>query len=273
MTDMRYHRVLDGLAEAAGRTACGMRCLSVPLAAPGEPVWDRLSGRALREHRRFVFRQHFDLIRRVKDIPSGSPVLIREFSSIPLALLAPCFFSRRRDLFWLVNHNLQWAVQSAAERTAFVGLARVGFRFAFFETAELEPLERWRIRSECRRTLPLPVAGPPPSRSASPGPPWRVGLVGEYRKEKGMDTALAGLLDARDPRVRLRVGVPNPEAFQESPLWARRTEFEWVNTRDESAFRAFLSGCDVVLMNYAAAAYAYRPSGLLADAAAAGVAV
>lgn len=89
-----------------------------------------------------------------------------------------------------------------------------------------------------------------------------------------MDPAIFNLLDARDLSCRLRVGVPNLDEFRRfSPAYARRGEYEIADTQAPGAFRKFLEECDVIVLNYEASAYAYRPSGLMADAAGCGVPV
>lgn len=274
MSDIGYHPSLNTLCEAAALTRCGMQCLPVPLTAPGEPAWDQLRGREKRAHQRFVWRQHVDLAARVAAVPPGVPILVREFSTLPLAMLAGRFRPVRERLFLLVNHNLQWAVRSAAERLGLIGLERAGFRFLFFETLDLAPLKRWRFHPGRHGTLPLPVTGARSGPPTRPAGPLRVGLAGQYRLEKGMDQALASLLAEREIPCRLRIGIPNPDAFlRSSPLADRRADYDLVDTGDPAVFRRFLEDCDVIVLNYEESAYAYRPSGLMADAAACGVPV
>lgn len=272
MSGIGYHPVLDVLCEAAASTPCGMRCLRVPLTAPDEPAWDRLAGREKRVHQRFVWRQHADLADRVAALPREVPILVREFSTVPLAVMAARFRPHRDRILFLVNHNLQWAVRSPVERLAFRALNRAEFHFVFFETLDLEPLRDWGFRPASHAAIPLPVAAPPPTARPRPEGPWRIGLAGQYRMEKGMDSALESLLE--EGGLRPRIGIPNPdEFFRASPLAARRDEFEWEDTADPGRFRNFLINCDAILLNYDPVSYAYRPSGLMADAASAGVPV
>lgn len=274
MSEIGYHSSLDALCAAAALTHGGLQCLCVPLAAPGEAAWDQLRGPAKRAHQRFVWRQHTDLVARVSALPPDVPILVREFSTLPLAMLSRRFRPFRDRLLFLVNHNLQWAVRSAPERLAFRALNRAGFHFVFFETLDLEPLRRWGFRSGSHAAIPLPVETPPPVPRPRADGPWRIGLAGQYRLEKGMEPALRSLLESSGGRIRPRLGIPNPdEFFRVSPLADRRAGFDWEDTSDPARFRRFLSDCDAILLNYDPAAYAYRPSGLMADAAACGTPV
>lgn len=275
MSAIGYHASLDELTAAADLTRCGLLCLPVPLADPqsGAGVWDRLEGRARRAHRRFVWRQHALLADRIRANP-GRPVLVREFSTWPFLFRAPRLFRERGRILLLVNHNLQWAVRGAVQRLGFRLLERLGFRFLFLETGDLAPLRDWGFRMARHGVLPFCSAGLPEPRPDPGSGPLRIGLAGQYRREKGMDEALRELLDEQTGEWILRVGVPDPGDFlSRSPAAARRDGFELVNTAEPAAFRAFLRSCDVLVLNYDPAAYAYRPSGLVADAAAAGLPV
>lgn len=273
MTEIGYHRVLDSLKEAASRTRCGMLCLAVPLSEPGKPVWDSLRGAARLAHKRFVFREHVAAIRRLAESPPPGPILFREFSTLPMAWLAPRLRPFRDRVFLLINHNLQWAMNSTAQRLGLRRLERAGFRFVFFETVPAEPLRSLGLNPDLHRSLPLPVAACPPPRATRLHTPPRIGIVGQYRREKGMDAAIFELLNQHTIPLRLRIGVPNPDVFRHAPAFARRAEFELLDTGADADYHRFLSECDLLVLNYEASSYTWRPSGLIADAAAAGTPV
>lgn len=273
MNDFRYHGALDGLDEAARLTRRSFRCLSVPLAAPGEATWDRLRGVDRLQHQAFVFRQHLTLSRRVRELPESAPILIREFSTLPLAVLAGRFRPRHRPCFAMVHHNLQWALRSPLQRLGLRALDQAGFRFVFFETKPDAINHQLGLRMDRHVTLPHPAL-PPQANPPKPAPePPHIGLAGQYRREKGMDDALLKLLDVGPLPFRIRVGIPNPDEFRASRAFVRRAEFDLVDTREDAVFRSFLADCDALLLSYEPSAYEYRPSGLIADAVAAGTPV
>ena len=70
------------------------------------------------------------------------------------------------------------------------------------------------------------------------------------------------------------LGLPNAGVFErESKLWRRHDEFSIVDTAGHEAYGRFIAECDVVIQNYAAEAYRFRPSGIVADAAGKGTPV
>jgi len=274
----QYHQALEPLAEAAARTRRGVICLPVPLAPAGGLGWAERWGAGALRHKAFVLAQHGRLVRRIAATRgAGRPVLVREFSTVPLWLVAGALRRDRDRLLFVVNHNLQWALHGRTEARAFRRLDRAGFRFAFFETLDTPARRNWGFDPARHAALRFPVADRP--ADAPPLPPLRdrplVGLAGHFRAEKGMADAIAAL--AREPRLRgrLAVGVPNPAEFlrarSAAPADALPLRIE--DTAGDAGFHAFLARCAVVVLNYDPRTYAWRPSGLLADCAAAGTPV
>lgn len=272
-----FHQSLDILERAARCVRVNGVCLPVTLAPAGGLGWAERFGVGAARHKAFILAQHFRLVRRaLPHLRQGKPVLVREFSTIPLWLVASALRRWRARLFFLVNHNLQWALNQRSEAWAFRRLERRGFRFVFFETLETPAMREWGFDPARHAMLRHPVPDMPPDdtvpRSSLRDRPF-IGLIGHFRPEKGMMAALRIL--GREPllRERLAVGVPNTEEFLR--VWSAAPgdglPLRVENTAGDDAFRAFLGQCAVVVLNYSARDYAWRPSGLLADCARAGV--
>ena len=150
-------------------------------------------------------------------------------------------------------------------------LDRVGFRFMFFETKELEGITQLGLDSDHHWVVPHPVARQKVERTHDT--PLTVGIIGHYRPEKGMDDVLDVLL-AKEPTFHLIVGVPNIGSFEVGSKYGKGNP--WFELRDTSAaetYCATLAECNVVLLCYTAEGYRFRASGIIADASACGTAV
>lgn len=210
-------------------------------------------------HARFALR----VLRPGKD----RSMLIREFSTVPLAVIFPLLRPSRNRLFFVVNHNLQWALQRPLERAAFRLLGRLGCRFVFFEIMPGEGLRRIGVKAENSLVIPHPVAEGSCLRTR-PGGIVTVGVIGEYRREKGMDDLLGTLVLLP---WRILLGVPNGEEFRKHSPFGRHPRLEIIDTAQQDAYRRAIAGCDVMILNHPASGYQFRASGLVADAAAAHV--
>ena len=146
-------------------------------------------------------------------------------------------------------------------------LARLGARWALFETQDFEGLEEFNLPAGQHLILPHPVVSVGQTllsaRKHNRRP--RVGVAGYYRPEKGMDE-LVQLLKEACPDCDILLGVPNPEA-------AGHLEVETVCTASEGQYFEMVSRCDVLVFNGDKHSYFYRASGPVADAAACGTAV
>jgi len=214
-----FHGSLAPLAEAAARTRLGVVCVSIPLSPDGALGWPGRGPAAVR-HRAILLARHLRFAVAVRRAPAR-PTLVREFSTIPLLWAATRLWTRRASLRFVVNHNLQWALNENAERVAFRWLDRLGFRFVFFEARPADALTRAGLRPDRHFDLPHPTSGAPAVRPPVGDIP-RVGLIGHYRPEKGMDEALGVLLSGAAGRWRAAVGVPNVGEFLRRSPWAAR---------------------------------------------------
>lgn len=248
------------MSAAALRTRCGMLCVPNPLSDDGGLGWAEGARLAAVRHKTLLLRRHFALARTCRRLGDRS-ILVREFSTIPLLLAAPLFLPLRPRVRFLVNHNLQWAVRGGAERWAWCALQRLGFRMVFFETTDLNLPPAYGLARSVHGAIPFPVPAQAPGLRSprAPGALPRIGIAGHRRPEKDMASLMARLAEAGRGRWRIAVGLPNPETAGPSPA-------ETHNTSSPEAYRAFLRGCDVIVLAPREDAYRYRPSGVLADA-------
>ena len=250
-----YHKSLRPLQEAC--RLAGWVCVTCPLTG----------GRLM------IFLRHLLLVFKVYKT-CHRQILVREFSNLPLLLVFPLLWLRRKKIYFLINHNIQWAVRDPLDRFGLSLLAKMGARWALFETQCFQGLEQFGIPSANNLVLPHPVLSVGQtflSARKSESVPM-VGVAGTYRAEKGMDE-LIGLLkkingrrDSRLPTVGILLGVPNLEAV-------RHLDVETVCTDSDEAYFEMVSRCDVLVFNGEKDSYFYRASGSIADAAACGTAV
>ncbi|MBC8207303.1 MAG: glycosyltransferase [Kiritimatiellales bacterium] len=269
MKPEEYHKSLSPLKEAC--QLAGWACIPCPLTG----------GRLI-----ILFR-HLSLIFKIYKI-RDQRILLREFSTLPLLLVFPLLWPFRKQILFLINHNLQWAERDPLERFGLTLLARLGARWALFESQDfpnlgsrlpvrhslgdggsLHPqnLGKFNIASDQNLVLPHPVLQSPPSEGCPKGGEGVpvVGVAGYYRPEKGMDE-LVGLLKEKLPMFGILLGVPNPEA-------AAHLDVEVVSTASAEEYFQMISRCDVLVFNGEQNSYFYRASGPISDAAACGTAV
>jgi glycosyltransferase involved in cell wall biosynthesis len=250
-----YHLSLRSLDAACNLAGSGWVCIPNPLigwGCEGSVRW-----------KTGVLLRHVLLVFRCWRASRCRYILVREFSTLPLLLVFPLLWPLRRKLFFMIHHNLQWAVRSRIEHFGMVALARAGARWAIFETQDFQGLEVWSIPSPQNLVLPHPA----PEKSAGKTDSSRpvIGVAGYYRPEKGMDELLR-LLIKHFPDCDVVAGVPNPEAVKIPGVRV-------VGTAADEDYRAMLARCDVLVQNGERDSYFYRASGPLADAAASGTAV
>lgn len=217
-----------------------------------------------------VAYRHLRFAVRVLCTGRNRTVLVRDFSNIPLALIFPLLRPFRARLLFIVNHNLQWALNRPLERAAFRRLGRLGCRFVFFEIIPQEGLRRIGMNAHGCFALPHPVPSVEYRRESCRGI-CTAGVPGEYRPEKGTDELIRMLLAL--PLEKIRICVPNAAGFRQRSPFAAHPGVEVVDTASPSAYRQAVAACDVIVLNHPASGYEFRASGLIADAAAAQVPV
>ena len=254
----RYHQSLRPIMEACGLAKTGWVCIPNPLVGWGTQgvLWK--SG---------VLFRHWGLIFRCWRTSRSRHILVREFSTLPLLLVFPFLWVLRKKIFFLIHHNIQWAMTSRAERFALIWLAFLGAQWGVFETQQFHGLEPFNIPADRNLVLSHPVPCLFSARRKKEKGRPVVGVVGAYRSEKGMD-GLLGLLAESFPNYELILGVPNREEVLNVP-----SSFRVVDTGSDKAYRDVLAECDVVVQNGEKEQYFFRASGPLADAAVCGTAI
>ena len=250
-----YHLSLRPLEQACCLAQSDWVCIKNPLIGwmlEGSFLW-----------KTGVLLRHIFLVFRCRGASWHRHILVREFSTIPLLLVFPLLWPLRHKLFFMIHHNLQWAVRSSVERFGLKTLSRMGARWAIFETQDFQGLENLNIPSPQNLVFPHPV----PEKSAGKKNSSRpvIGVAGCYRPEKGMDDLLR-MLVKHFPDYDMVAGVPNPEAV-------KILSVKVVNTAADADYRSMLARCDVLVQNGERDSYFYRASGPLADAAACGTAI
>jgi glycosyltransferase involved in cell wall biosynthesis len=263
------HRVLRPLSTAA-RSVPGLSVLRVPMHVPSALV-----GRLPRYVASPLFRlyAHWLLRARAKNALADW-VLVREYLTLPLLLVSPMLFGLRHKMFFLCNHNINSASSKTHHRMALTLLHRMGFRFVLLEDAQA-----WRVVSsrpsslEGVFVLPFPQPAIPARSEALDGSAVIVGLVGNFRAEKSPLWAVDALHEAiRVSKVlagcSLLVGTSDAVVLKRCADVA-----ETVDTSQYADYLATLRRCDIVVLPYQEQAYAYRTSGVSAEAVASGCAV
>ena len=268
MKSLDYHGVLEVLGVACGLARADVVFIRNPL--QGFVLSGLFAGGFLSRilWKVGVFFRHIILVFRLWLLARHQKILVREFSNLPLFFVCFGLIPLRKKLVFTVNHNLQWAVRSRAEGFAFRMLDQLGFCFMFFETLDCDGMRQLGLHPNRHWVIPLPVTKQDVSCSAEI--PFTVGIVGHYRKEKGIDEVLDVLL-ADDPTFHLILGIPNIGDFvEQSDHGEGAARFELRDTSSSDLYHATLSECDVVLLCYTSDGYRFRASGLMADAAACG---
>ena len=257
MSKISYHGALAPLEEAC--RLAGWSSISNLMSVSGSGLW-RKGQIALR---------HLRLPSRV--LQTKTPVLVRDFSNVPLRTVFSKMQSVREQVWFVINHNLQWAEGSKTEAAALKMLGKKGAQFIFFEEVPSSVLSKYEIDPSHCFSLPHPV---PPNvllRDRSGGV-QTIGVVGQFRAEKGMDELLEQLKPLAST-YRILIALPNRNEFQAQSKFAQDTWFELRDSQDATDYQKAISDCDVVVLNHPTKGYEYRASGLIADAAAAHVPV
>jgi len=213
---------------------------------------------------------HVLLIRRIRK-SSANTLLVREFLTIPLLLIAPFLWVYRAKLWFLCHHNLSVAVGRRSHRWALRVLSNTGFRFAVFENilawrATGAPLVPRNIIAVPAPVLTVPANDHPTHLSNR----IVIAFVGNYRAEKSPSWALDAIRHDLGKQIpseefQLLVASPNAEFRRE---WGDRAL-----TIDTSSYVRYiyaLACSDILVLPYDPHAYAYRISGVVTEAVACG---
>lgn len=258
-----YHGALAPLEVACDLAEADVLCVSnLMRTGATKDSLARKIGIALR-HLQFVWTVFTNRRRKL--------IVVRDFSNIPLACVFPVIHWMAGRMIFVVNHNLQWTLGSRTERAAFLRLGRMGCRFAFFEQVPIDLLKEYGIDPRHSVALPHPVPETRFKRKCTGGVKT-IGLVGQFRPEKGLDELLSQLAPLAG-KYRIKLALPNLDCFQSLSIHSGSDWFERVDTSSFEQYLQAVAECDVIILNHPADGYEYRASGLIADAAAAQVPV
>lgn len=202
----------------------------------------------------------------------GRSLFIREFLTVPLFLVAPLLWPRRRALWFLCNHNIGHAARRPVHRFMMRTLAATGFRFVVYES-----LDTWTpIASQpdpaCVVALPTPI--PSLVRRAKVrdlvGRRVVVGFIGNFRAEKSPLWALDAIASASaegrfTPAIDILIGTADAEFLAR---WKDRAVV--IDTTTRADYLRALESCDIVVLPYDELSYSWRISGVLSEAVALG---
>lgn len=212
---------------------------------------------------------HVGLIGQVRRHP-GRTLVIREFLTVPLFMVAPFLWPRRRAIWLFCQHNIGLSVNSRLHRAMMRLLYAAGFNFLVYDSVDVfAPIAPPRPGRVVAVPFPVPEIVLPDAPARAPGE-ITIGFVGAFRPEKSPEWAIRRLADliaaGKLPgHVRLLIGNDDDRILAE---WAdvART----VNTDSYADFLRTLSLCDILVLPYDEQLYQYRCSGVFSEAAALG---
>ncbi len=190
---------------------------------------------------------HVGLIGQVRR-HGGSTMVVREFLTVPLFVVAPFLWPRRRSIWLFCQHNIGLSVNNRLHRTMMRLLYAAGFNFLVYDTVEVfAPIAPPRPGRVVAVPFPVPEIALPDAPARVPGE-ITIGFVGAFRPEKSPEWAIRCLADLiaagkLPPQVRLLVGNDDDRILAD---WAdvART----VNTDSYADFLRTLSQCDILVL-------------------------
>lgn len=233
----------------------GISIVRVPMHVP-------VGAASLGGARLWKFLGHVILLIRLYLSPSRN-IMVREFLTIPLAVISPFLWCFKDRVWFLCNHNLARTRQRSAERCVFKIMVRMGFRFLVLEEADwAEAKELGLVEGQ------LVVLRAPCERRAQAQSRVSnrvVGVVGNYRAEKSANEILDRLIQVKKTGIigqfDLLIGSTRLENYSKYA-----PDCILVNTSSDIQYANVLSRCDAVLIPYDPISYRMRVSGVVIDA-------
>lgn len=210
----------------------------------------------------------------VRGLAEGRVVIVREYTNLAVALVAPLLWPWRERIILNVNDNFAPQI-GRVSRWSLHLLRRWGFRMMLLDGAQVQH-DLVRRLGEMR--LLTPYFSVPDKREPTRGAHigrnlFRVGFVGYFRPDKGGVHALAEAIRAlqRVPDVEVALGYWNRAQAEQLPqdVHARLVLH---NTLRYADYTRFLGTCDVIVV-LATPAYLMRHSGVLVDSVSRGTPV
>jgi glycosyltransferase involved in cell wall biosynthesis len=200
-------------------------------------------------------------------------IFAREFLVLPLICFVWLALPLRKKVCFIVVHNLQKAFEYRVQRVAFTLLCKMKFRLAFLDG--MDGLQELGISMAPDQCLYIPHVVVPVQGRKAPNPQQkkRVGIVGSYRPEKGIDKLIPYLTAVQQKiDVDIMIGTPNYTDLK-SHLESFDNTIEIIDTSSGEDYAAALLKCDVILLNYNREQYYYRGSGVITNAVECGASV
>lgn len=226
----------------------------------------RLSFPGLRQCLHLV--THFILALRLVRHAAKRHVFVREFITVPLLVFLPIWWPFRARIFFLNNHNFQFAHHKRVHRLALKFLLWAGARIVGVELSLREAIGFRGRKNDV--VIPFPsnagfaFSGPGPANETK----VKVGVLTSFRGEQQAEELIESLSRAA-PGGGWDLVVAS---HYHAPL-ARVSHLAgevWPLQSDEDYWKA-IARFDVIVFHYARHAYEYRTSGIIADAIACGV--
>lgn len=210
--------------------------------------------------------QHIQMASYLSQTQTGyDAVLFTHFLNIPVFFTFLFSGFRSKNIYLLAHY-----MQQVANNKFYFGLFRfyiwLGYTFLVFEeTNVLKQLGFSKKERMHFMALPHPVMARPAYKKRTTSAQKWVGLIGEVRSEKNIDSTLNTMLALqKELGFKLILGAQDVSAFPQVVL---NEDIQYMNTTSTAGYFEALAACDVVVLNYDEKNYALRASGVIADAA------
>ncbi len=207
---------------------------------------------------------HYRLILSVMKNRKKDMIIIREFSNIPMLLVWPFLTLLNNEIYCLVNHNIQLATRNRFEKFAIKTLSRLNCKFLCLEGVDGTEESGIIPNGSNILTLPFPIKSLNRNITRVNNNKL-IGIVGRFRKEKGVDELLNVLHRARTNKaldVDILLGCPDKEYLKLWNIDGIRT----IDTTTSTMYKKAMDSCDIIIFNYDIESYYFRHSGVISDA-------
>ena len=195
---------------------------------------------------------------------------VREYLSIPLAIVSPFWMYSSNRIFWQNNHTVQAAFMNSIHRIGLYFLRIVGAKFVSHDTDIFCKLGMLKFDQNLL-IIPFPTEfrGSLPARRWPPVGYMRVGIVGSLRPEQRSESALELIRNYRaQSKISYDIVIGSNDRDRLEQFNADDVSLSFF--RGEEDYWRCLESIDIVVVNYDPARYFWRTSGIVADAVSSG---